>query len=180
MGEKEVRSVFPEAIIIRPSDIFGREDRFLNHFASTYISSGKRGRPAVSFFLEEREARCIFLPGRQGGLLCLSSWKRGRPAISFFRKERPAGGLTQCELSISGQCPGGPRQSLIPVRLPLYFRVYFHHQQESFLLLGDDGPVKCVSGIWGLGETVKFDFPAAAAGSGHAFPRAWISKFKPQ
>jgi hypothetical protein len=64
--------------------------------------------------------------------------------------------------------------------LPLYFRVYFHHQQESFLLLGDDGPVKCVSGIWGLGETVKFDFPAAAAGSGHAFPRAWISKFKPQ
>lgn len=79
MGEKEVRSVFPEAIIIRPSDIFGREDRFLNHFASTYISSGKRGRPAVSFFLEEREARCIFLPGRQGG-----------PAVSFFPEEREA------------------------------------------------------------------------------------------
>ncbi|NIG62002.1 NADH dehydrogenase [Pontoporia blainvillei] len=33
-GEKEVRDTFPEAAIIKPSDIFGREDRFLNHFAS--------------------------------------------------------------------------------------------------------------------------------------------------
>lgn len=43
MGEKEVRTVFPDAIIIRPSDMFGREDRFLNHFASMYLSSLKRG-----------------------------------------------------------------------------------------------------------------------------------------
>ncbi|XP_021562081.1 NADH dehydrogenase [ubiquinone] 1 alpha subcomplex subunit 9, mitochondrial [Carlito syrichta] len=34
VGEKEVRDVFPEAIIIKPSDIFGREDRILNHFAN--------------------------------------------------------------------------------------------------------------------------------------------------
>ncbi|XP_036920591.1 NADH dehydrogenase [ubiquinone] 1 alpha subcomplex subunit 9, mitochondrial [Sturnira hondurensis] len=34
VGEKEVRDVFPEAIIIKPSDIFGREDRFLNYFAN--------------------------------------------------------------------------------------------------------------------------------------------------
>ncbi|XP_003796469.1 NADH dehydrogenase [ubiquinone] 1 alpha subcomplex subunit 9, mitochondrial [Otolemur garnettii] len=34
VGEKEVRDAFPEAIIIKPSDIFGREDRFLNHFAN--------------------------------------------------------------------------------------------------------------------------------------------------
>uniref|UniRef100_A0A8L2R6R3 NADH dehydrogenase [ubiquinone] 1 alpha subcomplex subunit 9, mitochondrial n=1 Tax=Rattus norvegicus TaxID=10116 RepID=A0A8L2R6R3_RAT len=34
VGEKEVRTVFPDAIIIRPSDMFGREDRFLNHFAN--------------------------------------------------------------------------------------------------------------------------------------------------
>ncbi|XP_006172086.1 NADH dehydrogenase [ubiquinone] 1 alpha subcomplex subunit 9, mitochondrial [Tupaia chinensis] len=34
VGEKEVRDAFPEATIIKPSDIFGREDRFLNHFAN--------------------------------------------------------------------------------------------------------------------------------------------------
>ncbi|XP_040834698.1 NADH dehydrogenase [ubiquinone] 1 alpha subcomplex subunit 9, mitochondrial [Ochotona curzoniae] len=34
VGEKAVRDVFPEATIIKPSDIFGREDRFLNHFAN--------------------------------------------------------------------------------------------------------------------------------------------------
>ncbi|XP_012588079.1 PREDICTED: NADH dehydrogenase [ubiquinone] 1 alpha subcomplex subunit 9, mitochondrial [Condylura cristata] len=34
VGEKEVRDAFPEAIIIKPSDIFGREDRFLNYFAN--------------------------------------------------------------------------------------------------------------------------------------------------
>ncbi|KAM9230539.1 NADH dehydrogenase [ubiquinone] 1 alpha subcomplex subunit 9, mitochondrial [Dugong dugon] len=33
VGEKEVRDAFPEATIIKPSDIFGREDRFLNYFA---------------------------------------------------------------------------------------------------------------------------------------------------
>nr|XP_011743816.1 NADH dehydrogenase [ubiquinone] 1 alpha subcomplex subunit 9, mitochondrial isoform X2 [Macaca nemestrina] len=33
VGEKAVRDAFPEAIIIKPSDIFGREDRFLNSFA---------------------------------------------------------------------------------------------------------------------------------------------------
>ncbi|XP_011909625.1 PREDICTED: NADH dehydrogenase [ubiquinone] 1 alpha subcomplex subunit 9, mitochondrial isoform X2 [Cercocebus atys] len=33
VGEKAVRDAFPEAIIVKPSDIFGREDRFLNSFA---------------------------------------------------------------------------------------------------------------------------------------------------
>ncbi|KAB0399644.1 hypothetical protein E2I00_015281 [Balaenoptera physalus] len=32
-GKKEVRDTFPEATIIKPSDIFGRENRFLNYFA---------------------------------------------------------------------------------------------------------------------------------------------------
>ncbi|XP_007965492.3 NADH dehydrogenase [ubiquinone] 1 alpha subcomplex subunit 9, mitochondrial [Chlorocebus sabaeus] len=33
VGEKAVRDAFPEAVIVKPSDIFGREDRFLNSFA---------------------------------------------------------------------------------------------------------------------------------------------------
>ncbi|XP_044533201.1 NADH dehydrogenase [ubiquinone] 1 alpha subcomplex subunit 9, mitochondrial [Gracilinanus agilis] len=34
VGEKAVREAFPEAIILKPSDIFGREDRLLNYFAN--------------------------------------------------------------------------------------------------------------------------------------------------
>ena len=34
MGEIAVRDEFPDAIIMKPSEMFGREDRFFNHFAS--------------------------------------------------------------------------------------------------------------------------------------------------
>ncbi|XP_007527887.1 NADH dehydrogenase [ubiquinone] 1 alpha subcomplex subunit 9, mitochondrial [Erinaceus europaeus] len=40
VGEKEVRDAFPEATIIKPSDIFGREDRFLNYFATGHWFGG--------------------------------------------------------------------------------------------------------------------------------------------
>lgn len=40
VGEKEVRDAFPEATIIKPSDIFGREDRFLNYFANMRCFGG--------------------------------------------------------------------------------------------------------------------------------------------
>ncbi|XP_006754928.1 PREDICTED: NADH dehydrogenase [ubiquinone] 1 alpha subcomplex subunit 9, mitochondrial [Myotis davidii] len=40
VGEKEVRDAFPEAIIIKPSDIFGREDRYLNYFANMRFFGG--------------------------------------------------------------------------------------------------------------------------------------------
>ncbi|KAK9399336.1 NADH dehydrogenase [Crotalus adamanteus] len=32
-GEKVVRAEFPDAIIMKPSDVYGREDRFLNYYA---------------------------------------------------------------------------------------------------------------------------------------------------
>ncbi|XP_053110433.1 NADH dehydrogenase [ubiquinone] 1 alpha subcomplex subunit 9, mitochondrial isoform X1 [Hemicordylus capensis] len=35
IGEKAVREEFPDAIIMKPSEIFGREDRFFNHYANT-------------------------------------------------------------------------------------------------------------------------------------------------
>ncbi|XP_071482749.1 NADH dehydrogenase [ubiquinone] 1 alpha subcomplex subunit 9, mitochondrial-like, partial [Diadema antillarum] len=39
-GEKVVREQFPEAIIIRPAQMFGREDRFFNHFANQRFFGG--------------------------------------------------------------------------------------------------------------------------------------------
>ncbi|XP_036373699.1 NADH dehydrogenase [ubiquinone] 1 alpha subcomplex subunit 9, mitochondrial [Megalops cyprinoides] len=34
VGEQAVRDEFPDAVIMKPSEMFGREDRFLNHFAN--------------------------------------------------------------------------------------------------------------------------------------------------
>ncbi|MBN3318980.1 NDUA9 dehydrogenase, partial [Atractosteus spatula] len=34
VGEAVVREEFPDAIIMKPSELFGREDRFFNHFAN--------------------------------------------------------------------------------------------------------------------------------------------------
>lgn len=34
VGETAVRDEFPDAIILKPSEMFGREDRFFNHYAS--------------------------------------------------------------------------------------------------------------------------------------------------
>ncbi|XP_033370421.1 NADH dehydrogenase [ubiquinone] 1 alpha subcomplex subunit 9, mitochondrial isoform X2 [Parus major] len=34
VGEEVVREEFPDAIILKPSEMFGREDRFLNHYAN--------------------------------------------------------------------------------------------------------------------------------------------------
>lgn len=98
--------------------------------------------------------------GREGSEKCVS-WSHHHPAIwhvrkggqvpqslckyvSFFPEERPAGGLTQFELSISGQCPWNFQTVSFPFSCfsPLGF--CFHHQQEFFLLLGDEGPARCV------------------------------------
>lgn len=34
VGEIAVREEFPDAIIMKPSEMFGREDRFFNYYAS--------------------------------------------------------------------------------------------------------------------------------------------------
>lgn len=39
VGENAVREEFPDAIIMKPSEMFGREDRFFNYYAS------KKARP---------------------------------------------------------------------------------------------------------------------------------------
>ncbi|KAG8221842.1 hypothetical protein J437_LFUL003218, partial [Ladona fulva] len=35
-GEQAVRDIFPDAIIIRPADVYGQEDRFLRYYAHIY------------------------------------------------------------------------------------------------------------------------------------------------
>ena len=48
-GEAAVRAAFPNATIVRPSLVFGREDRFTNRFAEMITRAGERfaGRDAV-------------------------------------------------------------------------------------------------------------------------------------
>lgn len=41
VGEAAVRDEFPDAIIMKPSEIFGREDRFFNHYASKTLFGGR-------------------------------------------------------------------------------------------------------------------------------------------
>ena len=42
LGEQVLREVFPDATIMRPANVFGAEDRFLNYYASMYIVHGSR------------------------------------------------------------------------------------------------------------------------------------------
>lgn len=46
VGETAVRDEFPEAIIMKPSEIFGREDRFFNYYANMRWFGG--GIPLIS------------------------------------------------------------------------------------------------------------------------------------
>ena len=55
VGEKAVREEFPDAVIMKPSEMFGREDRFLNHYANMrwfggvpLISLGKKNSEVIS------------------------------------------------------------------------------------------------------------------------------------
>ena len=35
-GEEVVRECFPSAVVMRPADVFGKEDRLLNYYASEW------------------------------------------------------------------------------------------------------------------------------------------------
>lgn len=37
VGETAVRDEFPDAIIMKPSEVYGREDRFFNYYASKTV-----------------------------------------------------------------------------------------------------------------------------------------------
>ncbi|XP_003221407.1 NADH dehydrogenase [ubiquinone] 1 alpha subcomplex subunit 9, mitochondrial [Anolis carolinensis] len=46
IGERVVREEFPDAIILKPSEMFGREDRFFNHYANMHWFGGV---PLIAF-----------------------------------------------------------------------------------------------------------------------------------
>ena len=61
-GEKAVRAVAPGATIVRPADVFGAEDRFLNLFARMYqvglaveVGSGRVAAAGVSWMIVSRD-----------------------------------------------------------------------------------------------------------------------------
>ncbi|XP_063597479.1 NADH dehydrogenase [ubiquinone] 1 alpha subcomplex subunit 9, mitochondrial-like [Penaeus indicus] len=41
LGEQAVRAAFPEAIVFRPSDVYGQEDRFLRYYAGLWRHQGR-------------------------------------------------------------------------------------------------------------------------------------------
>lgn len=75
LGEEAVRSAFPNATILRPSVIFGREDQFLNRFADMMrrlpvvpvLRPEARFQPVYAGDVGDAVAAAVSNPGRFGG-----------------------------------------------------------------------------------------------------------------
>ncbi|HEX9158860.1 MAG TPA: complex I NDUFA9 subunit family protein, partial [Rhizomicrobium sp.] len=89
-GEIGVRSAFPDAAILRPSIVFGPEDRFFNRFAAlSRISPGlpliggghTRFQPVYVVDVASAIARCIDDPATAG-----RSYELGGPRVYSFRE----------------------------------------------------------------------------------------------
>ncbi|PWL17224.1 complex I NDUFA9 subunit family protein [Falsochrobactrum shanghaiense] len=89
-GEKAVRSVLPDAVILRPSIIFGAEDRFFNRFANMarfspflpLIGGGKtRLQPVYVGDVAEAAAKSV-----DGELKAGTTYELGGPDVEDFRQ----------------------------------------------------------------------------------------------
>ncbi|NXV49715.1 NDUA9 dehydrogenase, partial [Uria aalge] len=85
VGEKAVREEFPNAIILKPSEMFGREDRFLNHYANMcwfggvpLISLGKKTAKQPVYVVDVAKAimNAIQDPDAKGKTYALAGPKR--------------------------------------------------------------------------------------------------------
>ncbi|NXN22897.1 NDUA9 dehydrogenase, partial [Nycticryphes semicollaris] len=85
VGEKAVREEFPDAIILKPSEMFGREDRFLNHYANMrwfggvpLISLGKKTVKQPVYVVDVAKAiiNAIQDPDAKGKTYALAGPKR--------------------------------------------------------------------------------------------------------
>ncbi|MES2753254.1 MAG: complex I NDUFA9 subunit family protein [Pseudomonadota bacterium] len=125
LGEAAVRAVFPQATILRPSTVFGREDRFVNRFAGMIagapivpvLRSGVRFQPVFVGDVADAIAAALADPDARGQayelggpdvltMLALQRWIAdaiGR-RTRFVALPDVAGNL----LSYAGALPGAP------------------------------------------------------------------------
>ncbi|MBV8848530.1 MAG: complex I NDUFA9 subunit family protein [Methylobacteriaceae bacterium] len=88
-GEAAVRDIFPNAIITRPSIVFGPEDDFFNRFAAM-----ARVLPVIPLVGAETKFQPVFVGdvaeviacGVDGDLLAGSTWELGGPEIRTLRE----------------------------------------------------------------------------------------------
>jgi uncharacterized protein YbjT (DUF2867 family) len=89
-GEAAVRAAFPEATILRPSILFGREDNFVNRFAAMarlspvlpVISGGTRFQPLYAADAGRAVAAAALDPRRHGG----ETYELGGPQVLTMRE----------------------------------------------------------------------------------------------
>lgn len=89
LGEAAVRSVSPHATILRPSTVFGREDRFTNRFAALIeaapvvpvLRPGTRFQPVFVGDLADAVAAALTDPGAHGG----RTYELGGPDVLSMR-----------------------------------------------------------------------------------------------
>jgi uncharacterized protein YbjT (DUF2867 family) len=111
-GEKRVRAAFPQAVILRPSIVFGPEDQFFNSFANLarfspvlpLIGGGRtRFQPVFVGDVAAAITAALDLPDAQG-----RTFELGGPAIYSFKE------LMQIVLSETGR-----RRMLVPIPFAL-------------------------------------------------------------
>lgn len=89
-GEAAVRSAFSGATILRPSILFGREDAFINRFASMarlapalpVVSGGTKLQPVYAADVGRAIAAAALDPGRHGG----RTYELGGPQVLTMRE----------------------------------------------------------------------------------------------
>ncbi len=89
LGEAAVHAAFPQATILRPSIVFGREDGFLNRFAGLIVSAPvvpvvrgvARFQPVYVADVAEAVARALALPAEHG----CRTYELGGPDIMSMR-----------------------------------------------------------------------------------------------
>ena len=89
-GEAAVRSAFPGATILRPSILFGREDKFINRFAAMarlawvlpVISGSTRFQPVYAADVGRAAAAAALDPGAHGG----KTYELGGPQVLSMRQ----------------------------------------------------------------------------------------------